>query len=377
MGIPKFKLEEFWKKYEFSTPYLLCCSDPESWKMNELIEMADPECKNMWETLTLGYTEVPGMPILRKEISKLYNTINQEDVITFAGAEEGIYCSLKSLLTPSDHVIVFEPCYQSLKTIPESCGAEISKIPLEFENGWQIDINKVKVAMKKNTKLIILNYPHNPTGTLIKKETLSQIIELAKQYNAYIFSDEVYRFLEINEKTRELSIADLYEKGIALNVMSKSFGLPGLRVGWIVSKDKNFIDQISSYKVYTSICNSAPSEVLALIALRAKKIIIERNRKIMLYNLQQLDKFIERNKQLVTWQRPQSGTIGIMKVLVSISTDELTKRLSKDYGILIMPGSVIDLQDDYFRIGFGRKNMPEILNRFEKAFLEIVEKVAT
>ncbi|MGD2169397.1 MAG: aminotransferase class I/II-fold pyridoxal phosphate-dependent enzyme, partial [Chlamydiota bacterium] len=177
MKLPSFKLEEFWKKYEFSTPYLLCCSDPESWKLQELLKLADPESKQMWETLSLGYTEVPGHPLLRKEICKLYANIESDQVFTFAGAEEGIYCSMRTLIEPNDHIIVIDPCYQSLKTLPSSFGGQVSNISLIAENNWQLDLKEVERAFQKNTKLIVLNYPHNPTGSLLSKEVFEGIIQ--------------------------------------------------------------------------------------------------------------------------------------------------------------------------------------------------------
>jgi len=373
MKLPPFKLEEFWKKYEFSTPYLLCCSDPESWKLQQLLKLADPESKQIWETLSLGYTEVPGHPLLREEICKLYTKIKSDQVFTFAGAEEGIYCSMRTLIEPNDHIIAIDPCYQSLKTLPSSFGGKVSSISLIAENNWQLDLEEVEQVFQENTKLIVLNYPHNPTGSLLSKEVFEGIIQLARKHDAYIFRDEVYRFLEIDETKRLPSIADAYEKGITLNVMTKSFGLAGLRIGWIVSQDKKFIDSVSSYKLYTSICNSAPSEILALIALRAKKHILARNRKLILENLDILDAFMDRNQDILKWVRPQSGTIGVIKLLLPISIEDFSKELAEKEGILIMPGSVVGLPGNYFRIGFGRKNMPEILKRFE-AFLQKYRK---
>lgn len=368
MKLPPFLLEEFWKKYEFSTPHLFCCSDPESWTVKELLALADPESKQMWETLSLGYTEVPGLPLLREEIATLYSTIGKDQVFTFAGAEEGIYCSMSALVEPGDHVIVIDPSYQSLKTLPSSLGAHISTISLSAENNWQLDLKEVESKFQKNTKLIVLNYPHNPTGSLLSKEVFEGIIHCARKQGAYIFSDEVYRFLEFDETKRLPSIADAYEKGISLNVMTKSFGLAGLRIGWIVSHDTQFIDAVASYKLYTSICNSAPSEILALMALRAKSQILERNRTIIQTNLHLLDSFMDRNRDILSWVRPEGGTFAVIKLLLPLSIETFAQELAKQEGVLIMPGSVLGLPGNYFRIGFGRKNMPEVLSRFE-AFL--------
>lgn len=365
MKIPVFKLEEFWKKYEFTSPYLLCCSDAETWTLSELLAIADEDSKKLWDSLALGYTESPGHPTLRKEIARLYDSIKADDVLTFAGAEEGIYCVMRVLIEPGDHVIVIDPCYQSLATLPETFGAEVTAIPLKFENEWKLDLEDVKKAFRSNTKLLVLNYPHNPTGTVLDAKVLDGLIQLAKKSEAYIFCDEVYRYMEVDETERMPSIADVYEKGISLNVMTKSFGLAGLRIGWLATRDAHFLKEVGSYKLYTSICNSAPSEILAIMALRAKDRILERNREIMLKNLNILDAFMKRNQKYVSWNSPQSGTMAVLKLLLPVPIETFAEDLVRTEGVLIMPGSVFDLAGNFFRVGFGKKNMVSILERFE------------
>lgn len=367
MKIPDFKLEEFWKKYEFTAPYLLCCSDAETWTLQELLAMADPDSKKLWESLSLGYTESPGHPLLRKEIAQLYTSLNADEIVTFAGAEEGIYCTMRVLIEPGDHAIIIDPCYQSLATLPQAFGCELTSIRLKPENSWNLDLEDIKRAFRSNTKLIILNYPHNPTGALLKAEDLDAIVALARANGAYIFCDEVYRYLEVDETQRMPSIADVYEKGISLNVMTKSFGLAGLRIGWLAAREANFLKNVSSYKLYTSICNSGPSEILAVMALRAQNRILKRNRGIMLQNLKILDEFMERNQPCLSWVRPQGGTMAVVKLLLPLSIENFTEDLVTKEGILIMPGTVFDLPGNYFRIGFGKRSMPSILERFEAA----------
>jgi len=366
MKIPPFKLEEFWKKYEFTAPYLLCCSDAESWKLSEVLELADPESRMLWESLNLGYTESPGLPLLRKEIAKLYSHIDSEQVLTFAGAEEGIYCTMRTLIEPEDHVIVIDPCYQSLRTLPESFGAHVTGILLDPEKRWRLNLEDLEKAFRPNTKLLVLNYPHNPSGAVLNREVFEGLIKLARKNGTYVFCDEVYRYLEIDEEDRLPSIADAYEKGITLNVMTKAFGLAGLRIGWLATQNTEFIQEVGSYKLYTSICNSAPSEILALIALRAKDKILKRNREIMLNNLEILDSFMKQHQKYLSWDRPQSGTMAVIKLLLPVSIEKFTQELVEKMGVLIMPGPVFALEGNFFRIGFGKKNMREVLNHFEQ-----------
>jgi aspartate/methionine/tyrosine aminotransferase len=370
MNIRPFKLEEFWKKYEFMAPYLLCCSDAETWSLEELVLMADADSKKLWQSLNLAYTEPPGHPVLRQEIASLYSSLKTEDVFTFAGAEEGIYCSMQVLVEPGDHVIVIAPCYQSLSTLPDTFGAKVTTIELKSENQWKLDLEDVKKAFQEDTKLLILNYPHNPTGTVLERSIQDELIKLARKNGTYIFCDEVYRYLEVDSALRLPSIVDEYEKGISLNVMTKSFGLAGLRIGWIATRDRGLLEDIGSYKLYTSICNSAPSEILAIIALRAKDVIIERNREILLMNLQILDEFMTRNKKYLSWVRPKGGTMATLKLLLPTSVEDFAEDLLEKQGVLIMPGSVFNLSGNFFRIGFGKKNMKAILERFESYLLQ-------
>lgn len=363
--IPIFKLEEFWKKYEFSAPYLLCPSDAETWLLKDILTMADPESKNLWDNLSLGYTESPGLPILRKEIARLYDSLNADHILTTAGAEEGIYCAMHSLVSHGDHIIVVSPSYQSLEALPQILGAEVTFIKLQSTNNWKLTSDQIQSAWRTSTKLLILVCPHNPTGMLIESDVYEIIISLARKTGSYIFCDEVYRFLEIDESKRLPAIADSYEKGISLNVMTKSFGMAGLRIGWLASKDVNFLQKANSYKMYTSICNSAPSEILALIALRSKNRILKRNREIILQNIAILDEFVKRHPSSIRWIRPESGTVALLELILPISIDQFSEELVEKIGVLIMPATIFDFPGNFFRVGFGRRNMPEVLNRFE------------
>lgn len=347
----------------------MCPSDAESWSLKEILAMADPETKELWENLRLGYTEAPGLPALRTEIASLYTSLNKEAIITTAGAEEAIYCSLRTLLKSGDHVVAVAPCYQSLQTIPEAIGAHITLVQLREDTNWQLDVRELEASLRPTTKAIILNYPHNPTGALLSRESLDAVINLARARGIYIFSDEVYRFLEIDESKRVPALADAYEKGISLNVMTKAFGLAGLRIGWLASRDKQFIENVMSYKLYTSICNSAPSEILALIALRARETILKRNKEIILSNLALVEKFMERHRSSFRWRRPESGPMAFVELLLPIPIDQFTEQLVNKSGVLIMPGTVFNYPGNFFRIGFGRRNFPEVLAHFEQ-FLE-------
>lgn len=365
-----FKLEEYLAKYEFSAKYLLCCSDAETFTMSEILSIANTKEKEMWEHLKLGYTEVKGSPLLRQTIAhKLYPSLKSDDIMMFAGAEEGIFCSLYALIEKEDHVIVLTPCYQSLLEIPKIKEASITQIELQEKNYWQIDIEEIKSHIKYNTKCIIINFPHNPTGSVINQSSLNSLIEICKQKQIWIFSDEVYRLLGKPKNSWSLPAACNYDKAISLGVMSKAFGMAGLRIGWIACQNQEFLQKVEQTKHYTSICNSAPAEILSLITLNNLNKILDRNNKIVEENLNLLDQFFIEYSNLFEWIRPEGGCVGFVKYKGKNSVEDFCKDLLKSKNTLLMPDHVFKYNENYFRIGFGRKNMSECLQKL-KDFLD-------
>jgi len=364
MTINIFKLENYLMKHEFTAPYLLCCSDAESFSMHEIIHMGNSGDRNLWDNLRLGYTETKGAPFLRHQIAtSLYPSLNQDNILCFTGAEEGIFCALNILCEPSDHIIALTPCYQSLMEIPKMKGAQVTAVELRETNGWRIDLNEIKNAIKPNTKVIVINFPHNPTGQVITQEELDDLVKLCDAHGIWLFSDEVYRLLGNPAESWAKPVAEIYHKGISVGVMSKAFGMAGLRAGWMACQDKEILMRIEHMKHYTSICSSAPSEVLSLIALKNKDQILARNNKITADNLVLLDEFFDRHGELFEWVRPQGGCVGFVNYKTAESVDAFCDRLVKDVGVLLMPASIYDYSGNHFRIGFGRKNMSEALRR--------------
>lgn len=365
-----FKLEEYLTHYEFTAPHLLCCSDAESFSMQEILKMASPDDKALWDTLRLGYTEVKGMPALRQQIAEsLYPTLAPDDISCFAGAEEALFCALHTLCEPGDHVIVLTPCYQSFLEIPRLKGADVTEVMLREENEWCIDPESIAKAIRHNTQGIVINFPHNPTGQVITPQELKILITICEAHNLWLVSDEVYRLLGAPQEGWAPPAAELYSKALSIGVMSKAFGMAGLRVGWIACQDRQLLQKIEYMRHYTSICNSAPSELLSLMALKNKDRILERNNQIVANNLQLLDVFMEEYHHLFEWIRPQGGCIGFVKYKDPEPIERFTERLVKEKGVLLMPALIYDYPANYFRIGFGRNNMPIALDKL-KEFLQ-------
>jgi aspartate/methionine/tyrosine aminotransferase len=375
MPLPVFRLEDYLGDWEFKAPYLLCCSDAESWAVSEILALADQETTTLWNSLRLSYTEVKGLSLLRQEITSLYPNLNAEQILCFAGAEEGIYCAVMAILKGGDHAITIRPCYQSLEDLPRNSGAEVTAITLREDADWQLDLEEVESAIQPNTRIIFINYPHNPTGAKLNSHKQQALIELARKHDIIIFSDEVYRLLGASTDSWEQPIASLYEKGISLGVMSKAFGLAGLRVGWLACSDKDLLKQFEYVKHYMSICNSAPAEILSLAALRAKDFILKRNNEIVHTNINLLDDFMDRHKDTFTWVRPEGGCVGFVRYHGAEKVEEFCEKLVAATGVLLLPGNVYDWTDPHFRIGYGRKNMQDALARLEKYVSEYVQPV--
>ncbi|MBY8979818.1 MAG: aminotransferase class I/II-fold pyridoxal phosphate-dependent enzyme [Candidatus Lokiarchaeota archaeon] len=372
MRIKDFKLEEYFAKYEFNVKYTLCSSDCESFSVDELLALEQDSLEDLKE-VSLGYTESLGNPKLRKEISKLYDNISADEVIVFSGAEEAIFIFMNVFLKKDDHIIVQYPAYQSLYEIANAIGCKVTKWLMDDENSWELDLQFLESHVTQSTKCIVVNFPHNPTGYLPTKDFYERLVNIAKRNNIYVLSDEVYKFLEYREAERLASVCDLYDKGISIGVMSKSFGLAGLRIGWIAAKDKELYRAVASFKNYTTICNSALSEFFAILALRNRSIIINRNLDIITNNLNLLDTFFNKYKDLFKWIKPKAGSIAFPRLLVNDSVEDFCLDLLKEKSVLLMPSTNYDYGDRHFRIGFGRKNMPEALKKLEEYIKEKYE----
>ncbi len=368
MTINTFKIEDYLSKYEFSAPYLLCCSDAESISMHEVLALADDTDRALWQNLHLGYTEVKGLPSLRQTIvNAFYPDLTPDQILCFSGAEEGIFCALHAICTSLDHVIVLTPCYQSLKEIPQYKGCQLTTIPLREQNSWKIEIELIKKAIKPNTKCVIINFPHNPTGQVINKKELQQLVDLLAENKIWLFSDEVYRLLgTVPHSDWVPPVVNMYSKGISLGVMSKAFGMAGLRIGWIACRDPVLLKQIERLKHYTSICNSSTSEIISMIALKNKEQILARNNNIVASNLKLLDNFFAEHVLQFSWVKPNGGCIGFVNYNSLEHVEKLCSRLIEKMGVLLLPASIYEVTSNHFRIGFGRKNMPEALDRFQE-----------
>jgi aspartate/methionine/tyrosine aminotransferase len=359
-----FALERYFARWEFAVSHLLCASDVEGYPMAELLALADDETRALWDGLHLGYTESTGHPLLRREIAALYERIEPDEVLVFAGAEEAIFCLLNVLLGPGDHAIVNWPGYQSLYEVARAAGAEVTLHELREADGWALDVDRLRAEMRPETRLVVVNAPHNPTGMLPSHEEWRALTDLCAEAGAHLLSDEVYRLLEFDPADRLPAGADALERGVSLGVMSKSLAMAGLRIGWLATRDRALLVRVAAFKDYTTICSSAPSEILALIALRARETVLARSRAIVAANLPLLDAFFAARSETFRWVRPRAGSVGFPRLTApDTSIDEFAADLVEAEGVLLLPGSRFGHPGNHFRVGFGRTDLPDALER--------------
>lgn len=363
MQITPFRIEEYMGKYEFSAKYLLSSSDAESQTIEELLAL-EPGAHDAFLKHWCGYTESTGAPWLREVLATIYKQVHPDQLVVVSAAEEAIFLFYHALLTPNDHAIVEAPCYESALTVPKSTGAAVSEWRRKSENAWAHDLSALESLIRPNTRAIYINSPHNPTGLLMRPDVFHAVLNLAARNNIYVFSDEVYRELEHDPSTRLPAACDLYDRALSLSSVSKTYGLPGLRLGWLACRDTTILQKVVSLKHYTTICASAPSEFLTALAFRHRHKFIDRNLSIVLRNLRQLSAFLARHAELFAWTPPNASTIGFVGFLPQNDVQAFCERLVREAGVLLLPGTVYD-EPRHIRFGYGRRNMPEALAQLE------------
>lgn len=378
-----FELERYFARWEFTAPFLLSASDTEPWTMSELLSLASPQMSNAWENLSLGYTESTGHPVLRQAIADVYTQsssvdasatpqrITADNVLVFSCAEEAIYVSMRALLKPGDHVVCLWPSYQSLYDVARSIGAEVTLVELLEDDGWALSASQIKNAIRNTTRLVIINTPHNPTGSMPDHAIWSSIVETVDDAGAILFADEVYRLLEHGDGGPLATAASLSGRAISLGSVSKAFGLAGVRIGWIATRDVTIFRSLETYKDYTTICASAPAEILAIVALTKWSSIVSGQKAIVTANLDLWEAFMSDHQSLFRWVRPTGGSVGFPQWLGEGSVDEFAENAVQEAGVMVLPSSVFRhgnpraAMTNNFRVGLGRKSFPSALGRLD------------
>lgn len=321
--------------------------------------------------LPLTYAPLSGSVALRQAIVGFHNDLNRQsypldadNVLTFCGAQEALAAIYKSLLSPGDEIVVFTPNYPSLVTMAQAMGVKVNAIPLQEANNWHMDTEQLAAKVNDKTRLIVINSPHNPSGSIIDSEAAKQVLALAKKHNCYLLADDVTQASNYHD----LSLAHdylSYEKSLVVSVMSKSFGLAGLRIGWVLSPDKSLLANLLSVKAYGSICTSVVDEQLALMVLQHSDNILARNNRIISDNIKHFQCFVDANAGVFSWQPPQAGIMTLVKSHLKRPIKDWGPELARKHKVLVLPAILFGLEGEYFRLGLGQQEFLAALSAFQ------------
>ncbi|MBT8053929.1 MAG: pyridoxal phosphate-dependent aminotransferase [Xanthomonadales bacterium] len=366
MKIATFETEHFFARYEFNTPYQLCNSDCESVSIKELLDLAGGSTDQLGEE-RLVYTEPRGSAGLRNAIAAMHSTVSADDVVVLGTPVEGIFLAANALLEPGDEVIVMTPAYDALTKMFEHVAGEnrVKRWEITAAPGsWQLDLEALRTLMTTDTRLVVVNFPHNPTGYLPSPDFMTALCALIEENEAWLFCDEMYFGLVQPATNPVPSAADISSRAIVLSGLSKTYGLPGLRCGWLVVKDPTVQQNIMNWKYYTSICPPVPTEYLAVAALRVWEILRDRNIARIGNNLDLAEAFFDRWPEWFNWRRPVAGSTALVGYNVP-SVEAVSAKLATEEGILIQSARMFGSNDRHMRMGFGRDSFPEALEKFE------------
>ena len=353
MNIKPFAVEEWMNEYETGARYNIAETCVDSVSLDELFALtgeSKDEFLSKFCATRLTYGDIWGSDALREGVCRLYRTVRPDEVVLThgaAGANHHVFCSL---ISAGDRVVSIMPTYQQLYSIPEAIGADVAIMHLKQENHYLPDLDELKALVTPGTKMVCINNPNNPTGALMSRELLEQIIEIARGANAYVLCDEVYRHLTQADGWCE-SVADLYEKGISVSSMSKVFSLAGIRMGWIATHDKAAVKAFLSHRDYNLISCGMFDDAVASLALRHSDEMIRRNQAIVRENLAILDEWVQAHPHFY-YTKPQAGTTALVYYDYDIPSYEFCERLYHGTGSFVTPGDCFE-QPHSMRIGYA------------------------
>lgn len=350
MKIAGFGVEEWLNKWEKSATYDISQSTIASMTMNEALSLDGKDGEDFYKILDqqkMNYGWIEGSPDFKQEVSKLYQDISPDNILQTNGATGANHLALYALIEPGDHIISEYPSYQQLYDIPKSLGAHVDYWHIHEDQNWYPDIDELKSLMRPDTKMICLNNANNPTGTLLDETFLKQVVELAKQSGAYVLVDEVYLPLVHSEEF--VSIVDLYDKGIATNSLSKTYSMPGIRLGWTAS-NAAVADLFRKYRDYTMICCGVFNDAMAVYILKHRDQVLDRNRKLVLNNLKIYKDWIA-SEPRASVVMPQAVSTSFPKLDIPEDIETFCIRLLKEQGVLLVPGTRFDMPG-HVRLGY-------------------------
>ncbi len=366
-----YAMADFMAKWAAGTRHELAASDSETWRISDLLGLASAEDRAQFNAMPLGYTEPRGAEYLRARIAETYRGVDAGAVIVTQGAQEALALAFAALLAPDDHAILLLPNYPPTEhELMQHCA--VTGIALDAGQRWALDLAQVAAAIQPNTRVLVANFPNNPTGKLLSPAQFDDLVGLCRQHGIVLINDEVYRLIDRDPHRRLPCVAEIYERGISVDALSKSLGLPGLRIGWLATRDARLRARIARAQQWRSSCPAGPSEMLAHLALGVRDLLLARNRALALGNLVGVEAFLARNAQRFDWTRPEGSVVGYVRYHGHEGVETYAAKLAREQRVLIFPASIwrsdlAALPDDHFRLGFGRRDCLTALTALDQA----------
>ena len=351
---PPFALERYFAEHEFSCKISACSSDTEAISLNDVLALMDAETRRLWDEQSLGYTEVKGHPAMLALLAEAYGLAPH--CFQEVAPQEGILLAYAALLEPGDGVVCTAPGYQSFHTCAEQAGGAVTFWHCNADARFDVDDLVKACDATPHLKVVSVNFPHNPTGALPSSEEWARIVSLCAERDVYLFADEIYRGL--GPRTLE-SAATVYEKGISLGGLSKSMGMPGVRIGWLATRDVRFLRRVAELRDYTTICSSAPSQILAVAALQNRDHLWRRANAYVDAGRRAVEAVLARHADVLSWGAgPAAGPVGWVRLHNGSASQYAEALVRSDDGIMLLPSTVFNAGDGHVRVGFGRAASP-------------------
>lgn len=360
MRLPPFPLVDWFATAEGRFDLSLSHSDCEPLSVLDLFnerELAE------FAEFRLGYGTFAGLERLRNIVASQYSTIHKDHVLIFSGASEATYTFMRAMVEPGDEVVAQSPLFNTLHGVARSIGCKLTDWRPTDEVACKFDVSVLPGICNERTKLIVFNFPHNPTGQMISESDLRLILDTARRSDAFVFSDEQFRLLEMPSTPTLPAACDLYDKAISVTGVSKTHGLGGLRIGWLATRCRDVISAARTYRFYTTEMTNTPCQILASRALEQGDEILNRNRSQIAANVERLRAFANQRQDTLVFHPPQGGTMAMVEQKTSLTSTEFCERLLDEEQVFLVPGSAMSMSDRLLRFGLGRRDFADGLER--------------
>ena len=358
MNYETFALERWMTTWELDVDYDIAESGILPLSLDELYTLLDPTARAGLDReihhMPLGYSEARGTRALREVLANTYERAEADDILVTTGAIEANFLIFNTLLSEGDHVVAVSPAYQQLHSVPRALGADVSLWSVVTDDGFAYDLNRLEALVRDDTKLIVINTPHNPTGAMLDTEQLKEVVAVADRVGAWVLSDEAYRWLEHpGGAPLPPPLHDSYDRAISVGTLSKPFGLPGLRIGWFAGSEE-LARRAWSIRDYVSLSPAKMSDAIARTVIEHRDEILPRNAQIIADNMATAQAWFEAHADLVSWTPPRAGLLAMMRYTLDIPSTDLADALARDARVMLAPGSSFGIEG-HLRIGVGQR----------------------